>query len=67
MDTPEKPKLERLHDLKTVYSDFKSILHLVKTGYCFDDEHDPAALTQLEKALNLLKTEIQIFETEMKD
>jgi hypothetical protein len=49
----------RLHDLKTVYLDFKIVLNLVKTGYKFDDEDAPAVLRQLEKSLVMLETEIE--------
>ena len=58
----EKDELERLHDLKTIYSDFRSALLLIKSGYRFNDENGTAALGQLEKALNLLKNEIDCTE-----
>ena len=56
---------ERLHDLKTVYSDFKALVHLLSSGYRFDGEHGALALTQLEKALGMLNEEILIQEQEI--
>lgn len=57
--------LERIHNLKEVYTDFKIVLNLLRSGYRFDDSDAPRALKQLEKALKLLAEEIsQLKESE---
>ena len=58
-----KPKSNRLHDLKTVYIDFKIVFNLLKSGYSFDDTDAPAVIHQLEKSLSILKAEIDSIET----
>ncbi len=54
----------RLHDLNTVYLDFKIAVNLIKTGYRFDDEGAPLLIQQLEKALGILKNEVSEMEKE---
>lgn len=49
----------RLHDLKSVYTDFAIVFQLIKGGYRFDDENGPLVLERLEKAIQTLKREIQ--------
>jgi hypothetical protein len=48
----------RLHELKSVYTDFKIISNLIQSGYRFDDKDAPSLIQQLEKALQMFKTEI---------
>lgn len=55
---------QRLHDLKTVQADFRAVFNLIKAGYRFDDAEAHAVIDQLEKALKLLKQEIQNLERE---
>lgn len=63
--TPLPPaKTQRLHDLRAVHSNFKSVLGLLKSGYRFDDADAPAALAQLDQAVNSLLREIQVLESE---
>ena len=57
---------QRLHDLHTVRTDFKSVLRLLEAGYRFDDNAAPAAFEQLREALKLLEKEIRMLETEWK-
>lgn len=52
----------QIHNLKTVYTDFKIILGLIQSGYQFDDSDAPALIQQLEKALKILKDEIRKIE-----
>jgi hypothetical protein len=52
----------QIHELKTVYIDFKITLDLIKSGYHFDDENAGALLEQLERALGILQTEISLME-----
>jgi hypothetical protein len=59
-----KRKLQRLHDLNAVHTDFKSVIILLKSGYRFDDENAPDVVKQLEHALSLLKFEIERQEKE---
>jgi hypothetical protein len=55
--TPQEHE-HRLHELRTVHADFKATLGLLRSGYRFDDDEAPAALAQLQKAVNLLEAEI---------
>ena len=65
MEVHPKSKLERLHDLKTVHTDFSFILQLLNSGHPFrlEEEETQAVLNQLKIAVGLLKVEIQIFES----
>lgn len=58
------PRTQRLHDLKGVHADFKSILRLLRSGYRFDDDEAPGVLVQLEKAVTLFEQEIRTLERE---
>lgn len=74
MKTPllKKSKTERLHDLRTVYFDFKCILELLKSGsqttselvILLESDQASGVLSQLEKALSFLQTEIKFLENE---
>ena len=56
---------QRLHDLRAVHSDFKSVLSaLLKGGYRFDDSDAPAALAQLERAVARFGDELRVLEKE---
>lgn len=63
MNPTQKSNAARLHDLKSVYTDFKIVLSLLKAGYKFDDDEAPELFTQIEKSLAILATEI----THLKD
>ncbi len=54
----KKLTTDRLHDLKSVYTDFRIVVSLLKSGYKFDDNEAPALFEQIEKALEILKAEI---------
>ena len=54
-----KSNPHRIHDLNTVYLDFKTVLKLIRSGYRFDDEDAASISDQLEKALELLHAEIK--------
>jgi hypothetical protein len=56
---------KNLHDLKSVYTDFKIILNLVQSGYRFDDEDAPTILRQLEKTLVSFKSELDEIEKQI--
>jgi hypothetical protein len=56
--------LERLHNLNSVYANFKAVRDLIQSGYSFDDSNGPAVLQQLEKALGILQTEIKTLKSE---
>ena len=58
----ETSGLERIHNLKQVYTDFRIIFNLVGSGYQFSDQETPTVLKQLEKALSVLQSEISILE-----
>ena len=57
-----KSNPHRVHDLNTVYLDFKIVLDLIKSGYRFDDNNTEAVVEQMNKALNLLREEIKNLE-----
>jgi hypothetical protein len=57
-------RLQRLHDLRGIHADFKSTLRLLESGYRFDDEDAPAALTQLKKAVAHFEEELKQLEQE---
>jgi hypothetical protein len=57
---------QRLHDLRAIYANFKTVMELLRTGYRFDDADAPAAMNQLTKALGLLEVEIRTLEAEWK-
>lgn len=55
---------QRLHDLRAVQANFKSILELLKSGYRFDDADAAPALAQLEKAIANLDRETDLLARE---
>lgn len=55
---------QRLHDLRGIHADFKSVLRLLESGYRFDDEDAPAALVQLKKAVAHFDEELKRLEQE---
>ena len=60
----EKSTRQRLHDLKTVHTNFKTVMMLLQTGYPLDDEAAKPVLAQLQKAVEMLKEEIGMLEGE---
>ena len=52
-------KTHRKHDINSVYIDFKAILELFKSNYPFTKSEKAEVVAQLEKALAVLKAEIQ--------
>ena len=64
-NTPLAPAhTQRLHDLRAVHSNFKSVVELLKSGYRFDDADAPPALAQLEKSVFQLGREAELLEKE---
>jgi hypothetical protein len=52
----------RLHDLRSTYINFKSVVNLIKTGDSLDKSELPSMLQQLEKSLNIIRREISEIE-----
>ena len=55
-----KSKTTRIHDLTKSIMDFKILLHLIQTGYKFDDDQATLMIDQLSRSLDLLDTEIRL-------
>lgn len=61
-DSDYNSDFNRLHRLKTIHTDFRIVLNLIRTGYKFDDEEAPLVIQQLEKGLDILNSEIALLE-----
>jgi hypothetical protein len=61
----ERSNWTRLHDLKGVYTDFKIVFRLIKSGYRFDDADAPPVMEQLEKALSKMQYQLNTLEREI--
>jgi hypothetical protein len=59
-----KPKVDRLHDLRSVLLNFEILYQLLDSGYSFEERELAETLHQMTRSLNLLREEIKILEQE---
>lgn len=58
---------KRLHDLKSVHSNFKQVLQLLRSEHNFSEEERAEVLKELDNSLKTFSNEIQELEENWQD
>ena len=58
---------KRLHDLKSIHSNFKQVLNLLSSGHNFNAEERAEVLKELDNSLNTFLNEIHSLEDDWQE